>query len=205
MTTLEELIKEMPPEIQQKAADVLEFLLQKRIWQPQYYPKAVAPDTFLRKGEKSNITEKAKRIALARAELLRLYRRAAAQVPEGKKCAAKRKFVHFYNLGYFPQIYAILKNTSLPTVERWNRKLRKTGDPFDLAPQWGKHRKDKTKLTPEQQRCLLATDPLPHDRPVEEAVRIAKDIMKTQGLGDTCSDKTYIRFLKKMRSSNFET
>jgi hypothetical protein len=39
MNRLEELIKELPPEMQQEAVDFLEFLLQKRARLPQAPPK----------------------------------------------------------------------------------------------------------------------------------------------------------------------
>jgi len=39
MTRLEELIKELPPDIQQEALDFLEFLLQKRARRPLAAPK----------------------------------------------------------------------------------------------------------------------------------------------------------------------
>lgn len=204
MAILEELIKEMPPEIQKKARDVLEFLLQKRIQHPKSPQKQIASCPSLEIDGKSNFS-KARRIALARSELLRLYRKTVANALSGEKEQAKKKFLWDYNTGYFPQIYAILGKTSRSSVELWNRKLRKTGDVWNLMPRWGQHRKNKTKVTPEQQHCLKDASTLFQNRPLAVMVRIAKKRMVDQGVDDTCSEQTYKRFLERWRKRHFET
>jgi hypothetical protein len=195
MTTLEELIKEMPPEIQQKAADVLEFLLQERYRQTQSFTKPVTESSFKR-GGKSKFTERRRCIAHARAELVRLYRQEAALVPKGKKMAAKKKFIQDYNRGYYPQIYDILQKTSLPTIERWNRTLRKTGDPLDLTPRWGEHRRGKTGISLAQKLILLTLAKRENGLSMRERARTALKMMDAQGVQHKLCLRTYERFLK---------
>lgn len=205
MTRLEELIKELPPEIQQKAIDILEFLLENRVTQPESPSNSEAKKIPIlsspEQGVKSKIPKKDLRIAMARADLVQLYLQKAAMAPPGLKCQTKRKFLYAYNLGEYPELLPELGTISFSTIERWKRKLEQSGDPLALLPHWGEHLRGKTKVSEAQAKCLLAAAQK-HRRP-EVAIRQARKLMRAQGVPDTLNDSTYRRFIKRCRERHF--
>ena len=125
MERLEELIKDLPREIKQKAIDILEYFLQKadrqakssvipESWVPSSTPAlpSAPPEHPLAKWQIE--------VALARAKLLRLYLQAVGPVPWGQRTRAGRDFIRDYNMGLsFPELFDKLRKVSYPTLQRW--------------------------------------------------------------------------------------
>jgi|GEM_PF-6680856 hypothetical protein len=205
MNRLYELVNELPPEIQQKAIDILEFLLEKRGMQSASSLKSNAKEipisSNLKQEVKSKFFEKARRIAMARADLVRLYCQAMARAPQGLKCLIQKEFLAAYHEGKYPELYAKLGPTSRATIWRWKQKLEQTGNPLALSPRWGEHQRGHTKISEEQAKCLRAAG-LKHQT-MAKAIRQAKKIMRDRGVPDNLHEATYLRFLKRFRESHF--
>jgi len=205
MTRLYELLKELPPEIQQKAIDILEFLFEKRVTQTESPSNPEANKipilSSLDQGVKSKIPKKGLRIAIAKSDLVRLYLKKTSMAPQGLKGQAQREFLQAYNLGEYPELYAELGPKSFATIERWKLKWEKKGDPLDLLPRWGEHMRGKTKVSEAQAKCLLSAA-LKHQRPAA-AIPQARKLMREQGVPDTLHKDTYRRFLKRYRGRSF--
>jgi hypothetical protein len=143
-------------------------------------------------------SEKSKAIAQARADFVRLYNEAKRGAGLGRKMAAGADFIKAYKLRAWPELYAVLKHkVSLSTAARWAAVINKSGDPWDLVPKHGEHRKGKTKMTAEQERCLREAALLHPEWYKTEVVRAAKKMMAKQGVRDNCHEATYLRYLKK--------
>jgi plasmid stabilization system protein ParE len=143
------------------------------------------------------------KLALARPDLVRLFRQAARQAPPGPLMAARREFLATYNPGAWPLRFAALGTVSLATAERWARAIRTRGDPLGLVPQWGRHHRGQTSMSPEAGRVLLAMALNPNRLRLKEVVRLSRRVMAPRGIEDGCSDVTYLRFLKDFRDRNF--
>lgn len=198
MNRLEELIKELPREIQQYFVNILEFIIRKGAQEDLSAPKSepriptVAPPIHYGPSGKS------KAIAQARANFVRLYNEARRGAELGRKMAAGADFIKTYKLGAWPELYAVLKHkVSLSTAARWAAAINKSGDPWDIAPKHGEHRIGKTKGTPEQERCLQEVALLHPDWYKTEVVRAARKMMAEQGVRDDCHEATYLRYLKQ--------
>lgn len=195
----------LPPEIKQKAMDVLNFLLKKRDRHPKVTSKPIekhieTTNRFEHR-RKSKFSEKAQRIAMARADVVRVYRQEVRKAPQGRKVAAQIAFVNAFNKGTYAKLYADLgKPVSRATIARWAAVMKESADPWDLKPKWGRHRRGRTKLTVEQKHCLQYA--AIHQQCLAEAVRHARKLMREQGVPDTLSEATYLRFLKRWREQH---
>lgn len=199
MDRLEELIKELPREIQHNFVNILEFIIQKRAQRIKSAAKPEQPKPIASPSIRYGPSEKSKVIAQARAEFLKLYEQARREAGMGQKMAAGAKFIKTYKLRTWPELYAVLKHkVSLSTAARWATAIEKSGDPSDLEPKHGKHRKDKTKRTAEQERCLRESALRHPDWYKTKMVRAAQKMMAKQGIIDNCHESTYLRYLKKL-------
>jgi hypothetical protein len=200
MDRLEELIKELPREIQQNFVNILEFIIQKRTRQIKSAAKPEQRKPIAPPPIHYGPSEKSKAIAQARADFLRLYNGARRGAGLGRKMAAGADFIKTYKLGAWPELYAILKHkVSLSTAARWATVIGESGDPLDLVPKHGEHRIGKTKRTAEQERCLREAALRHPDWSMIEVVRKAKKMMLQQGVRDNCHEATYLRCLKQWR------
>lgn len=201
MDRLEKLIKELPREIQQNFVHILEFIIQKKAQQDKTAPKSEPRIPTVAPPIASGSSQKKAEIGQAKADVVRLFKQALIGVRKGRIGAVKADFLHNYNLGTLaPQVYDVLGRKSLSSLERWTATMRKSGDPSDLVPKHGEHRKGKTKMTAEQERCLQEVALRHPDWSMIDVVRQAKKMMLQQGVKDNCSDATYLRYLKQWRT-----
>ncbi|MFZ5760979.1 MAG: Mu transposase C-terminal domain-containing protein [Thermodesulfobacteriota bacterium] len=184
---------------------------------PDYLKKAIAAKTKAdhfeliasagRKKQASltgNLTEDQKKIALARADLVRHYVGQVAKAPWGRKDQAKEGFLALYNLQEWPHLHSILGEVSLQTIERWKKTLDSTKDAFCLADRRGTHKRGKRSLLSEQALILerLALNP---NRPkLSYVVRMAQLIMEKRGI-DHHSTATYRRYLEEYKEKHYDT
>lgn len=144
--------------------------------------------------------------ALARADLLKYYAQAAKKAgPAQGKVRAKREFLAAYNTGLLHgKLFEVLGEVSFPTVERWARQIRETGDPLALAPKTGDNLRGKTGIGQDAAKVVLAVALHPNAFKTSEIIRIAKRLMAQRGVADGLSDATYRRFLEDWKGRNFD-
>ena len=154
-------------------------------------------------GSQDAVPAWALKLALLRADLVRLFAAAVRGAEAGKVGAAKADFLQTYNLGAWAQLYVELGTLSLATLERWAKAMRKSGDPLDLVPHWGEHRLGKRSVSPEAGQVMLAVALHPNRLHLNEVVRLGRKIMGQRGISDGLSDATYLRFLKDFRDRHY--
>lgn len=151
-------------------------------------------------------TEAQKQQALAKADLLRLYMKALAAAPWGKKDAAREEFVTAYNTGLvWPKLFETIGQIgSWKTIEGWKVKLKKSGaDALRLADRRGYHKRGFCSLTPEQTDILLRCALNPNKPHVSEAIRMAHAVLNAKGIANGHSDATYRRWLNGWIERNY--
>lgn len=150
------------------------------------------------------------KVALARADLLKLYLDAARRAkgwkipptsPLGKGgvVPAKLAFIDIFNDGAYPELLAILGPVTYKTVERWAVAVKKAGDPLALAPRHGDYLRGKRGVSQEQEAILLAWALNPNKHNINEVIRKGRDSMQIRGIQDGQSDATYRRILEDFR------
>lgn len=144
----------------------------------------------------------ADRIALARADLLRLYDEAVSAAPWGERKRVRAEFVSAFNAGgSHPLLYSLLGRVSEETLEAWRRKASQ-GQTESLRDRRGAWRRGRHGLTPEQEEIVIRCAVHPHAPRVSEAIRLAKAVMASRGIANGHSERTYRRFIDEWRRRN---
>lgn len=140
-----------------------------------------------------------------KAALLALYNRALASAGWGNKVPARIEFEQAYNSGLtWPHLYQQLGPVSWKTIESWSVKVRKhNNDCFFLADKRGAHLRGKCGLTEEQTNIFLRCVLRPNKPRISEAFRVAKAVMRQQGIDNTHSEATYRRWLHHWKERNY--
>ena len=149
------------------------------------------------------LTAAQKKKALARADLVRLYVTYILQAPWGKKDQAKAEFIAIYKEKEWPNLFAILGEVSLQSLERWKKTIEDTSDPYALADKRGSHKKGKRSLTVEQGAILIRLALNPNNPKVSYVIRLAQAIMQKRGI-DHHSKATYRRYLLEYKARNYD-
>lgn len=150
------------------------------------------------------VPEKQKSNALAKADLLSAYTRTMQTAPRGAKERIRDEFMAAYNTGrLLPQVFTALGKVSWQTVETWKRTVKAKGDTFALAEKRGAWRRGQTKVSKEEEECLLACTLRQGDPPMSECLRAARGMMRARGIAAGMSDATYKRWLYEYRDKNY--
>ena len=144
--------------------------------------------------------------ALAKYDLLRLYREALRKAPRGRKGRAREEFVRAYNTGMaWPTLYKKIGRVSWKTLEQWKRAVREAGgDCAALVDTRGKWRKGDLLIGPQQAGIVLACALRPNAPLITEVVREAKAVMSAKGIHNGFHETTYRRWLKKWSEENYD-
>jgi putative transposase len=146
------------------------------------------------------LTDKQKKIALAKSDFLRIY--LSSTESSKNKVKAKLDFIEAYNSGCFIELFKIIGKVTYKSVERWKVTLHiNNNDPFSLAPGY-KYIKNRS-ITPEQSEILLKQFLNQNKPPKREAIRLAKNIMCIKGISDNLSYSTYERYLNDWIKNNY--
>jgi putative transposase len=153
------------------------------------------------------IPDKARRIALARLDLLRLwdeYRRTHTKATD-----ADREFVTAYNTRLLlPHLQDILGNVSAQTLYRWRAALGgtppQTGDWTLLVPGYYAATEDKSRLAAEEERVFLGLLLHPNKIKVGSAIRLMRYHFERQGITLDRSDMTYRRFAEDFKARRYD-
>lgn len=149
------------------------------------------------------LTDRERRGALARADLVRLYSQHLAKSKRGRKITAREEFVRAYRGGAWPELLSILgPSVSWKSIERWKLALKETGETYRLVDRRGRHRRGAVSVTEEQRRILIRSALHPGAPLISEAIRRARAVMKASGIEDHHSDATYRRILQEYQSHN---
>ena len=148
---------------------------------------------------KDELTGKKLKVALARADLIKLYLK-AVDVSNVSIIKAKKNFIDTYNLQTLPALFKILGNVTFKTVERWKKAYIENDKDFRvLAPGYkGK----PSSIPPEQAKILLEIALNPNRPLISEAIKIAKDKYIRLNFNNIKSDATYRRFLQEWKKNN---
>lgn len=159
---------------------------------------------FQRKKEKEKkmeVNEKVKRIALAKLDLIRMWK----EYREGakKKTEADKEFIKAYNSGKIAQrIYQILGKVSIRSLYRWHAELEGSEDYTRLIPQWNSGEKRET-LTEIEKNIFMGFLLDPKKVSIGEAIRLTKYILQKRGItARSCS--TYRRFAERFKQKHYD-
>lgn len=146
------------------------------------------------------LTERERRSALARADMVRLYSQWLSRAGRGNKVEAREEFIRAYRGGAWPQLLEILgPKVSWKSIERWKVTIRRDRDVYLLADKRGSWRRGERSVTEEQAKILLRCALHPNAPLVSEAIRMARAVMRARGIRDGLSDATYRRWLDDFR------
>lgn len=147
----------------------------------------------------------AKKIALARFDLLRLWQKYREQCRWGQTIKADEEFLNGYNTGkLYPQIYKILGKVSLRTLYRWWNDLDGTQDYYRLLPHyWGNNKKELS-LSQKERKTVLDFLLDPRKLKPYTAIKYAKMKLQSEGYQDLASDITYKRFIDRWIRENYD-
>ena len=205
------------PKDVQKALDLRDL----KVMVEQLPPVNTPQPPALIKEEERPLTPWQEKEGLARADLVRHYREDSARNTNGGGLvAAKKLFVQAYNSGQlYPEIFAILKETSYQTLERWAVTAKKAGGNGNLlkalAPRHGDHLRGRRRvggvagdlkrlMESEAAKILLGVALHPNKPRIAEAIKISRLIMTVQGKKMPESDATCRRFLEDFKAQHFD-
>lgn len=153
------------------------------------------------------LSDQQNRIALARADLVRAYINEKKRAKSKKQSVvqASEDFIAGYNTGLLlPQVFKVLGEVAVKTVETWVRKFRKNNyDYTALAPNWG-NRRGQRKVTPDEFNTALTFCLHPNRLRVSEAVRLTKIALRRRGMDSPSSDATIRRAIHDWKSRNYD-
>ncbi len=147
------------------------------------------------------------RIALARADLIRVYLLEKGRAKDKGKSIVEASdiFMKGFNTGQLlPRVFEIIGETARQTVEAWVKKFRDANyDYVALAPRWG-NRKGKRKVTDEEFNVLLSFSLHPNRLRVSESVRLTKMALSRKSIPSPSSGDTLRRSLADWKKSHYD-
>lgn len=152
------------------------------------------------------IPEKAKRAALAKADLINHWQ--TYRKKQKSKAQADKDFVQMYNSKILsPAIYSILGKVSTGTLHRWKKLLsERDGDTNALAPAYNYGSKDNYAgtLSQVEQKAFLTLMLRPAKLSVGNAYRIIRFCKDKLGIEKLHCLKTYERYCKQFIRNNYD-
>lgn len=148
------------------------------------------------------IPEKAKKIALAKADLVNMWKTYRNAKTDKKN--ADYEFVNLYQSGFLAkEINQILgKKVSLKSLYRWNKDLLENGNDYKILIPSYKYSSSlyvNTKMSEIEQTYLLDLMLTPSKLSVGVARRLIKHILQSKGISEISSYATYKRFISNFK------
>jgi len=148
--------------------------------------------------------EKARRIALARYDLLRLWRRFRGDDEVKDKSARDKEFLKGYNSGVmYPEIFKILGEVSLKTLYRWQQLIGASDDYRTLIPQSFKGR-DFPSLSPEEAETFMRFLLHPNRLSIGSAITLTKALLENRGIRSKSSAMKFRRFAEVFKKEHYD-
>ena len=147
---------------------------------------------------------KAKQIALARFDLLRLWQKYRETHKWGSMTKADEEFLKGYNTGkLYPNIYKTLGAVSKTTLYRWWKDLDGTEDYTRLIPGYWDNKKELS-LTPIERKTVIDFLLDPRKLKPYRAIKYAKMKLQSTGHENLASDITYKRYIDRWIRQNYD-
>jgi putative transposase len=151
-----------------------------------------------------DLPEKKRKVALAKADLVRLYAEALARAPKKGKVQARAEFARAYNAGAWQQLYEILGERSWQTIERWKTEVKRNGDPYLLSDKRGQWKKGVSSLSDKQTEVILKCVMRPNQPNLSESIRMAQAACRHLEIESLPSEATIRRYLKKVYAEHYD-
>ncbi len=145
------------------------------------------------------INGKKLKIALAKADLINFYLDHTNKA-HGSILTAKENFVMAYNNKALPEIYNLIGETSVKTIERWRKQYFDAGKDYRvLAPGY---KAPVSSVTNKEAEVLLSLALHHNQLLISEVVRQAIDIMVVKNFDNIKHPSTYRRWLNDWKKKN---
>ena len=175
------------------------------VLQEKYYSKIVptyeikklpAPTDFHK-------PDKAKVIALARLDLLNLWKKERKN--QQNKTQFDNDFLGAYNAQVlYPEIYAKLGNVSIGTLQRWKRFIGNSNNYELLIPNYHYEDYSRTCLTEYEKQIFLKLLLHPNKFSIGKAISLTQYVLKTQGAEYIPAASTFRRFANWYKANYFD-
>lgn len=147
--------------------------------------------------------DKAKVIALARLDLLNLWKNERKY--QQNKTQFDNDFLGAYNAQVlYPEIYAKLGNVSIGTLQRWTRILGNSNNYELLIPNYHYEDYSRTCLTEHEKQIFLKLLLHPNKFSIGKAISLTQYVLKTQGAEYVPAPPTFRRFANWYKSNYFD-
>lgn len=123
-----------------------------------------------------------------------------------KKTEAGKEFINSYNTGKpYPYLYSTLGNVSIGTIYRWSKELKHSEDYTKLIPKYDYGEKEHNpKLTPDEELLFKNYLLSPNKTNVSKAISFTKFVLHKQGIPSPTSKRTFERYAKKLKTTNYD-
>ena len=147
--------------------------------------------------------DKAKIIALARLDLLNLWKKERKN--QHNKTQFDNDFLGAYNAQVlYPEIYAKLGNVSIGTLQRWKRILGNSNNYELLIPNYHYEDYSRTCLTDYEKQIFLKLLLHPNKFSIGKAISLTQYVLKTQGEEYIPAAPTFRRFANWYKANYFD-
>ena len=146
---------------------------------------------------------KAKTIALARLDLLNLWKNQRKN--QQNKTQFDTDFLSAYNAQVlYPEIYAKLGKVSIGTIQRWKRILGNNNNYEFLIPNYHYEDYSRTCLTDYEKQIFLKLLLHPNKFSIGKAISLTQYVLKTQGAEYIPTPPTFRRFANWYKANYFD-
>lgn len=147
--------------------------------------------------------DKAKVIALARLDLLNLWKEERKN--QSNKTQFDNDFLSAYNAKVlYPEIYARLGKVSIGTLQRWKRTLGNSNNYELLIPNYHYEDYSRTSLTEYEKQIFLKLLLHPNRFSIGKAISLAQYVLKTQRQEYIPAPPTFRRFANWYKANYFD-
>lgn len=147
--------------------------------------------------------DKAKTIALARIDLLNLWKNQRKN--QSNKTQFDKNFLSAYNAKcLYPEIYAKLGKVSIGTLQRWKRILGNSNNYELLIPNYHYEDYSRTCLTEHEKQIFLKLLLHPNKFSIGKAISLTQYVLKTQGTEYIPSPPTFRKFANWYKANYFD-
>ena len=175
------------------------------VLQEKYYSKIIPTYEVKQLPTPTNFhkPDKAKVIALARLDLLNLWKQERKN--QQNKTQFDKDFLSAYNAQVlYPEIYAKLGNVSIGTLQRWKRILGNSNNYELLIPNYHYEDYSRTCLTEHEKQIFLKLLLHPNRFSIGKAISLTQYVLKTQGQEYIPAPPTFRRFANWYKANYFD-
>ena len=185
--SFEILLSSIEPEVQKKYYSKII---------PTYEVKQLPTPTDFHKSDKAKI------IALARLDLLNLWKQERKN--QQNKTQFDKDFLSAYNAQVlYPEIYAKLGNVSIGTLQRWKKILGNNNYEL-LIPNYHYEDYSRTCLTEHEKQIFLKLLLHPNKFSIGKAISLTRYVLKTQGAEYIPAPPTFRKFANWYKANYFD-